>query len=75
VVISHGPTHLADLGFTLAEAGAMIALLALISIGGRLVGAVGDFVSPRAVLIVALDRRSGGAWPASSSPARRRWPT
>jgi MFS family permease len=54
VVISHGPTHLTDLGFTLPEAGAMIALLALISIGGRLVGAVGDFVSPRMVLVTSL---------------------
>jgi MFS family permease len=54
VVISHGPTHLTDLGFTLADAGGMIALVAFISIGGRLFGSVGDFVSARLVLAVAL---------------------
>lgn len=54
VVVPHGPTHLGDLGFSTTAAGAMIGTMALVSVLGRLIGGVGDFVPPQVVLAVSL---------------------
>lgn len=54
VVVPHGPTHLGDLGFSTTAAGAMIGTMALVSVLGRLVGGVGDFLPPQVVLAASL---------------------
>lgn len=54
VVVPHGPTHLGDLGFSTTAAGAMIGTMALVSVFGRLVGGVGDFLPPQVVLAASL---------------------
>ena len=54
VVVSHGALHLGDLGFSTAVTGAILGTMILISIAGRLIGSLGDFMAPEKVLGVGL---------------------
>ena len=52
--VAHLTLHLIDLGYDEVVAIGFIGTMALISIAGRLLGAVGDWVAPQWVLAVAL---------------------
>lgn len=54
VVAAHGALHLGDLGYTRDYAAALIGMMFLVSIAGRLSGSLGDWVNPRHVLAIAL---------------------
>jgi len=54
VVVPHLSLHLTDIGFERIVAATFVGTMALISIAGRLVGAIGDWVSPQLVLCVSL---------------------
>jgi MFS family permease len=60
-VVPHLTLHLRDVGYPEAVAIGFVGNMALISIGGRLVGAVGDWVSPQYALSVALALEGIGA--------------
>lgn len=59
--VAHLTLHLLDVGHPEAVAIGFVGTLALISIGGRLMGAVGDWVSPQGALAVALALEGLGA--------------
>lgn len=54
VVASHGPLHLADLGYSMTAAAGIFGIMALVSILGRLSATLGDIIRPQYVLGVAL---------------------
>ena len=54
VIISHGPLHLQDLGFTPAFAAALIGTMALVSVAGRFSASLADLISPQHVLALGL---------------------
>lgn len=54
VVVGHLALHLTDIGFAEGVAGAFVGTMALISIAGRLGGALGDWFSPQLVLGASL---------------------
>lgn len=54
VVASHGLFHFADIGFGPSVAAGMIGTMALFSVFGRLIGALGDLIRPIKLLGVAL---------------------
>jgi MFS family permease len=54
VLNSHSRFHLADKGFELEAAAAILSSMALVSTFGRLSGALGDFLSPPRLLAIAL---------------------
>ncbi len=60
-VVPHLPLHMLDVGYPEAVAIGFVGTMALISIGGRLVGAVGDWISPQSALSVALALEGLGA--------------
>ncbi len=59
--VAHLTLHLTDLGHAEAAAIGLVGTMALISIGGRLMGAVGDWMSPQWALAVALAFEGLGA--------------
>ena len=59
--VAHLTLHLTDLGYGEAVAIGLVGTMALISIAGRLLGAVGDWVAPQWVLAVALALEGLGA--------------
>ena len=59
--VAHLTLHLTDLGHAEAAAIGLVGTMALISIGGRLLGAAGDWVSPQWALAVALALEGLGA--------------
>ena len=60
-VVPHLTLHMLDVGHAEAVAISFVGTMALISIGGRLMGAVGDWVSPQRALAVALALEGLGA--------------
>ena len=60
-VVPHLTLHMLDVGYPEAVAIGFVGTMALISIGGRLVGAVGDWISPQYALSVALALEGLGA--------------
>ena len=60
-VVPHLTLHMVDVGHPEAVAISFVGTMALISIGGRLMGAVGDWVSPQYALSVALALEGLGA--------------
>ena len=60
-VVPHLTLHMLDVGYPEAVAIGFVGTMALISIGGRLVGAVGDWISPQYALSVALAVEGLGA--------------
>ena len=60
-VVPHLTLHMVDVGHPEAVAIGFVGTMALISIGGRLVGAVGDWISPQYALSVALALEGLGA--------------
>ena len=60
-VVPHLTLHMTDVGHPEAVAIAFVGTMALISIGGRLLGAVGDWISPQYALSVALALEGLGA--------------
>jgi OFA family oxalate/formate antiporter-like MFS transporter len=59
--VAHLTLHLTDLGHTETAAIGLVGTMALISIGGRLIGAVGDWIAPQWALAVALALEGLGA--------------
>lgn len=60
-VVPHLTLHMEDVGHPEAVAISFVGTMALISIGGRLMGAVGDWISPQRALAVALAFEGLGA--------------
>ena len=60
-VVPHLTLHMVDVGHPEAVAIGFVGTMALISIGGRLMGAVGDWISPQYALSVALALEGLGA--------------
>ena len=54
VLNTHGRLHLQDLGFSVSTAAAILGTMALVSIFGRLSGALGDFITPTQALGLGL---------------------
>ena len=54
VVVPHLTLHMQDIGYEAALAGSFVGTMALISIGGRLLGGIGDFVPAHLVLAFSL---------------------
>lgn len=54
VLLAHSRLHLEDVGFETAAVAAMLSAMTLVSTGGRLLGALGDFISPPRLLGIAL---------------------
>ena len=59
--VAHLTLHLTDLGHGQVVAIGFVGTMALVSIGGRLMGAMGDWVAPQLVLAVALALEGLGA--------------
>ncbi|MDE0827710.1 MAG: MFS transporter [Vicinamibacterales bacterium] len=59
--VAHLTLHLTDLGHAETAAIGLVGTMALVSIGGRLMGAVGDWISPQWALAVALALEGLGA--------------
>ena len=59
--VAHLTLHLTDLGHAETGAIGLVGTMALVSIGGRLMGAVGDWISPQWALAVALTLEGLGA--------------
>ena len=59
--VAHLTLHLTDLGHAETGAIGLVGTMALVSIGGRLMGAVGDWISPQWALAVALALEGLGA--------------
>ncbi|MDA1093518.1 MAG: MFS transporter [Acidobacteria bacterium] len=59
--VAHLTLHLSDLGHAETAAIGLVGTMALVSIGGRLIGAVGDWISPQWALAVALALEGLGA--------------
>lgn len=59
--VAHLTLHLTDLGHAETGAIGLVGTMALVSIGGRLMGAVGDWMSPQWALAVALALEGLGA--------------
>ena len=59
--VAHLTLHLTDLGHAETAAIGLVGTMALVSIGGRLMGAVGDWISPQWALAVALTLEGLGA--------------
>ena len=59
--VAHLTLHLTDLGHAETAAIGLVGTMALISIGGRLIGAVGDWIAPQWALAVALALEGLGA--------------
>lgn len=60
VVSSHGPLHWQGIGFGGELRAALIGTMFLVSIAGRLLGMLGDWLPPQAVLTVALLLEAAG---------------
>ena len=60
-VVPHLVLHLGDVGHARGVAIGFVGTMALISIGGRLMGAVGDWIPPQRALVVALALEGLGA--------------
>ncbi len=54
VLTTHSRLHLEDQGIATATVAAALSIMALVSIAGRLTGALGDFISPARLLGIAL---------------------
>ncbi len=54
VVVSHMRLHMQDIGYEAAMAIGIVGTMALVSIFGRLLGGLGDYLPPQFVLAVAL---------------------
>ena len=54
VINHHGAFHLQDMGFGVKATGSVLAAMVLVSTVGRLLGGLGDFVSPPRLLSLAL---------------------
>jgi cyanate permease len=59
--VAHLTLHLTDLGHAETGAIGLVGTMALVSIGGRLMGAIGDWISPQWALAVALALEGLGA--------------
>ena len=60
-VVAHLTLHLTDLGYAETVAVGFVGVMALVSIAGRLLGAIGDWVAPQAALATALACEGVGA--------------